>query len=220
MSHAAVIVAVDVVNPNDREEIKAAVAFQMEPYDEKDEWFRDGSRWDWYVIGGRFTGLLSDYDPSTDPRNMETCRVCGGTGIRPGGLEEFGQSWFDGCNGCNGCHGVGKSLAWNFVPFDGDVVQVKNLTKTDVNSYAFLRERHWHEGERMGWFGVSAATECEIKAGDDPDVLTKKCLTVGDEDARIVTWNEPWELWKENFYRRFISPLHPDTVLVVVDYHV
>lgn len=224
MSHATVLVAVDVVNPTDREEIEAAVHFQMEPYDENGTWFRDGSRWDWYVIGGRATGFLTGYDPTKDPRNIQTCWLCAGSGIRPGGLQQFGQEWFDACHGCNGCNGAGKSVTWptQFAPYDGDILQVKHF-RPDSSfrpAYAFLRERHWHEGERLGWFGGSAKTECELKQGDDPEVLTRRCLTIGDENARIVTWMEPYEIWQKSFLERFIAPLPPETVLVVVDYHV
>jgi hypothetical protein len=35
------------------------------------------------------------------------CDICNGTGIRPGGKEQFGAEWFAGCNGCNGCNGKG-----------------------------------------------------------------------------------------------------------------
>lgn len=220
MSHACVLVAVDVVNPEDREEIKAAVDFQMAPYNENGEWFRDGTRWDWFQIGGRWTGLLTGYDPWKDPVNQETCSVCGGTGKRPGGLRDFGQAWFDHCNGCNGCSGTGTQTKWNLAPYDGDVVQVKNLSLEKAKAaYAFLRNRHWNEGERLGWFGCSAKTECEIKA-NDPDVLTRRCKTTTVEGASIVVWNEPSEIWTAEFFKRFVSPLKPETVLVVVDYHV
>ena len=39
-----------------------------------------GSVWDWYSIGGRWSGTLSKYDPGTDPENFETCQSCGGVG--------------------------------------------------------------------------------------------------------------------------------------------
>ncbi len=39
------------------ERITAAVSGQLEPYSEQGEWFKDGSRWDWWVIGGRWSGL-------------------------------------------------------------------------------------------------------------------------------------------------------------------
>tara|TARA_R110002020_G_scaffold166330_3_gene354254 strand:+ start:561 stop:992 length:432 start_codon:yes stop_codon:yes gene_type:complete len=29
------------------------------------------SQWDWYCVGGRWTGLFDGYNPETDPRNLE-----------------------------------------------------------------------------------------------------------------------------------------------------
>lgn len=103
----------------------------------------------------------------------------------------------------------------------GDVAQVKNLDPKQFKAaYAFLRERHWHEGERMGWFGAPARTECEMKNPNNPESLTRRCVTTGDENAKIVVWNEPHEIWEQSYFQRFIKPLDQDTVLVVVDYHV
>lgn len=271
MSHAAVIVAPSLEQIN-RMGTENAVAWEMEPFQEE-SWFEDGSRWDWYQVGGRFTGLLTGYDPYTDPANQETCEICAGSGIRPGGKEQFGEEWFKGCNGCNGCHGTGKRVAYRLQKHCGDILQVKRLdleqlkaanradyTKTferamkeqadhreflyDVkvgetlqdyltrkvenvalSAAAFLRNRHWHEAERMGWFGGSTYTECERKDMDkvraNPDAWFGKCLHKDEKTgAQIVCWNEPNELWSELYHRRFIQPLHPEDTLVVVDYHV
>lgn len=49
MSHFTVLVAAD--NYSDLEN-------KLAPYDENDEWGKQGSRWDWWVVGGRWTGLL------------------------------------------------------------------------------------------------------------------------------------------------------------------
>ena len=41
-------------------------------------------RWDWYQIGGRWTGALSEgaYDPELAPENITSCSLCGGSGVR------------------------------------------------------------------------------------------------------------------------------------------
>lgn len=41
------------------------------------------SKWDWWQIGGRWTGELDgDYDPRQDIENQEWCNICDGTGNR------------------------------------------------------------------------------------------------------------------------------------------
>ena len=42
--------------------------------------YNPDSHWDSWRIGGRWTGVLADYDPEVDPRNLEICRSCAGTG--------------------------------------------------------------------------------------------------------------------------------------------
>jgi hypothetical protein len=40
------------------------------------------SKWDWWQIGGRWTGWLDpDYEPGMDPRNLGPCTRCGGANI-------------------------------------------------------------------------------------------------------------------------------------------
>jgi len=76
MSHFLVIVLTD---EQDEDEVERLLA----PYDEGGEWFKDESRWDWWVVGGRFTGYLDGYEPADDPRNIEACRMCHGLAVRP-----------------------------------------------------------------------------------------------------------------------------------------
>lgn len=40
------------------------------------------SKWDWYQIGGRWSGILDNYNPTEDPLNQEPCGYCRATGIR------------------------------------------------------------------------------------------------------------------------------------------
>ena len=71
--------------------------------------------WDWWQIGGRWTGLFTGYDPDTDPKNIEKCDLCNGTGTRKD---------MSVANGCNGCAGKGKRAKWptERVKHDGDVL--------------------------------------------------------------------------------------------------
>lgn len=42
------------------------------------------AKWDWWQVGGRFTGLLASdaYDPMMDAQNFEPCMICNQTGKR------------------------------------------------------------------------------------------------------------------------------------------
>ena len=132
----------------------------LAPYDEDGEWFADGSRWDYWDVGGRWTGALDGYRPEDDPSNIVECSMCHGTGVRPGGLEEFGQEWFDKCNGCNYCNGEGKCLAWHFQPHDGDILPVRGICTDFVPTACVTPDGEWHEGARVGWFGCESERHC------------------------------------------------------------
>lgn len=80
------------------------------------------SQWDWYQIGGRWTGLFDGYSPEKDPANIEVCNLCSGTGVRKD-MEIPGPH--DG-KGCNGCRGEGKRVKWptEWSSNKGDVILV------------------------------------------------------------------------------------------------
>lgn len=71
------------------------------------------SKWDWWVIGGRWQGELdANYDATKVPENWQTCWLCRGTGLRSDDLGREARLK-DPSYGCNGCNGTGKSLKWN-----------------------------------------------------------------------------------------------------------
>jgi len=86
--------------------------------------------WDWYQIGGRWTGTHDNYDPEKDPDNIEVCRLCNGTGTR---------SDMKVPNGCNGCIGTGKSIKWptQWKRYDGDIVNVSEI-REDLSCYTLI----------------------------------------------------------------------------------
>ena len=73
-------------------------------------WRNPRGRWDFYQIGGRWTGALDGYNPDDDPANQEQCRACNGSGYRD---EEP----------CSACEGAGRSVVWptRWKPHSGDV---------------------------------------------------------------------------------------------------
>lgn len=109
-------------------------------------------KWDWWGIGGRWTGFLDPtYDPTKDPRNIETCWLCKGTGTRTD---------MTVANGCNGCDGTGKSVKCHFEPFDGD-----QMRWGDIPFDALLqKERDRRAATWDAWeeaFNATAATAGE-----------------------------------------------------------
>lgn len=114
-------------------DVDELVAEAMAPYDEALEiepFIEDGETyqhnpvgfWDWFQIGGRWTGHLSGYDPAEDPRLMDVCDLCQGTGMR---VDQLGRTLRaeDPDYTCNGCSGKGKRLLWpsEWPRHDGDV---------------------------------------------------------------------------------------------------
>lgn len=129
MSHYLTIVACPPgsVDPNDPADVATIVDKLLEPYDEDagrttwipepdfeegGYWTNPSAFWDWYQIGGRWTGLLDGYDPDTDPNLLETCTTCHGTGMRDWTGCNVSQEWIIESGGCNGCAGKGVRQAW------------------------------------------------------------------------------------------------------------
>jgi hypothetical protein len=104
--------------------------------------------WDWYQIGGRWTGGFDGYEPFKDPRNIETCRLCNGTGMRFDaiGVEARRKN---AAYTCNGCDGKGESVKWptQWCSRAGDVCLAKEAAETGFTSYAFVSKGHWFAKE-------------------------------------------------------------------------
>jgi hypothetical protein len=102
-------------------------------------------KWDWYVIGGRFTGVLDGYDPEQDPENWETCPLCHGTGQRTDMVVE---------GGCNGCRGRGRALKERWKPHPGDT-RPASLLPPDYTPYAVVTPLgEWYEIAQPGYHGT------------------------------------------------------------------
>jgi hypothetical protein len=109
--------------------------------------------WDWWSLGGRWTGALDGYDPEQDERNLEVCDLCQGTGDRKD-LEP--PKWKAECGGCNGCHGKGKRAKWptEWARHDGDIVPVETLTQEQYEKFYHIvidGWGHWAGKEYVPW---------------------------------------------------------------------
>lgn len=205
MSHASLLVALDKVT-----DLEQNIEEAMSPFDENAGWFESGTRWDWYVIGGRwdnykFDGNIIQVKELHPNKLLEKKR---GQAIEL--WEKLSKE--KGAGLCELIYGYPKNTTKDAI--------IKERTATWFPShFAFLHNGKWHERERMGWFGVSAKTECEIKSGES---VANRCKAKAKNapDAYIVSWGDDEKSWDFKFYDRFIKPLSPETTLVTVDYHV
>ena len=114
--------------------------------------------WDWFEIGGRWTGTYSGYDPEKDPRNQEMCDICHGTGKRNDELGKKARKE-DPTYTCNGCGGVGKRTKFCLEPHEGDVLPVEAVLAVYEKCgppFAFITsDGEWVERGRMMMFGMS-----------------------------------------------------------------
>ena len=151
------------------------------------------SQWDWYVVGGRWSGQLGGYDVRDYPQNYEVCHLCNGTGTRPDGIERFGEAWAESNGGCNGCSGEGTRLKWSdhFVPEDGNIKPVAALLPLlgDVEQadkivpFAIVTPSEgWVERGSMGWFGMAS----DEKDSDDWANQVKTLLETYPEHVAVV----------------------------------
>lgn len=114
-------------------------------------------RWDWWVIGGRWTGWFKpEYDATKDERNIKVCDLCHGTGTRTKPVP-LDPNWKPTPGECNGCNGKGKMVAWSLADFDGDIEVLKNIpTERLTGSGVYVTpDGEWHESGRVGWFATS-----------------------------------------------------------------
>ncbi len=144
MSHFGVLVIVQPATDASREAIGKLVREALEPYQDK--------HWDWFTIGGRWAGHFDGYKPESDPANMETCDLCGGTGDRATYRNEPKEGQHP--SGCNGCLGNGTRVKWptGWAPHDGDIKPVNALNEGDLEVYAVCADYDWFGGEYyMPW---------------------------------------------------------------------
>lgn len=198
--HASCLVAIPGCYDGDIEE---AVAALMGPFDENlevelihdpdypDEDYMGNPRsfWDWWQIGGRWTGCLSDYDPQLDPNNVEACFICNGSGMRMDVLGVDARKSNPDYT-CNGCDGKGAHVSWpsQWAKHPGDIQRWR-----DVKEMVLAGDKSFYTvvaGERVA--------HRERYVPENP--MGERFVRTNDVDELLAT-------------------IPDDAIVVVVDYH-
>ncbi len=140
-------------------------ALELEPCREEGEpdkiyWCNPEGRWDWYQIGGRWTGKWDDYDPEEDPANAKpcfcrtsevvtaTCKICDGTGTRTAWPIEWQLHSGDICKAASLRLSVDQmpralvmSGAWHTYEVWDSEAENHRMVYTDNEWTAFVKER-------------------------------------------------------------------------------
>lgn len=162
-------------------------------------WRNENQKWDWWTIGGRWTGHLSiSYEPEKDLDNYKKCWLCGGSGTRSDGMDvsECKQPSPAGHpvigKGCNGCNGTGYEMKY---PSDlkpvGNFLRIKHLDWEKIEAKAHENlDSFWKKWQEM----------CNGKEFDPFDGPRQRALSMGllqCKDASELTGNEwkviPWD---------------------------
>lgn len=201
MSHATLLVA---VSPNEIKKhgsVEKAVEWNMEPFNENGKWFKDGSRWDFYSIGGRYSGRLLGHNIlRRDQMDEQQLMECTRKRLR----DHYQYLNMPSHSSEVACDETEDEF-------------VDRMAIAPLTAHAFLRSRQWHENNRLGWFGASIQSETQPPPGEP------STTTFGDKNtsSAIVTYGLQSERqWKTGFWERFVRDLPGDITLVMVDYHV
>ena len=144
--------------------VEAVMAPHKETYNEDTE--ESTGFWDWYQIGGRWTGEHTpDYEPEDDPRNIEDCELCGGTGFRRDAIGDDARKQRPSytCNSCgvfdqdtetwgHGPHGAGKRSKWptQWAAHKGDVIGVADVSADLTCHTLIVADKAFHQKEWDG----------------------------------------------------------------------
>lgn len=149
-SNLVIIAAPPSDEPSVQLYVEGAVETAMGPHED------NGGFWDWYQIGGRWSGALDGYEPESDPRNLEPCKFCeDGTTTQavaarfPAYTEHVGKT-------CIQCKGKGVVTTWptQWDFHKGDVVPLASVTPEQYKQFYRVVTpdgKHYGDSVYMPW---------------------------------------------------------------------
>jgi|GEM_PF-5786012 len=179
------------------EDILSQYDANLEIQEEKDEdgnlyWCNPNGIFDWYEIGGRWTGSHGNYNPEEDIRNYEKCRLCDGTGLRNDeiGLKHRQENPDYKCNGCYhynrdtgvdepGFFGVGMALKWptDWFNHESNIIPIEEIDEKLDCGTIFFNGDYW-ENEEWDYDNKKFKPNKDFN-GNVKEFLTKNNITTG-----------------------------------------
>ena len=161
------------------ENVEEAITPILEPYDENGEWGRENSRWDWWMIGGRWDGAIGPWEKSK-------CDVCEGTGTAkpersdmPADLQKMMYG------GCEGCGGSGTAIE---VQPGANIVPLSEINE-EFKPTAIVTKDGWFEQARSGMFGMTYEKDeqgNEPKSEEEWDAVVKAIYEQHPEGTAVL----------------------------------
>lgn len=176
--------------------------YKLEDKDEWGYWTNTNSKWDWYEIGGRWTGFFKVKDNPKYPDDIQlgcpglmteqaekgyadSLRKCDidFEGMRLNKIESLSKTWETIQEKINN----GKNHVYALYNIDKNETKESYINKNNgIYTYSVIKDGKWLSKGEMGWFGMST-----------------------DNDDN----------WIENF-EKMLESLPDDTLLTVVDCHI
>lgn len=120
--HSLCYVFVPAEMASDPQSARTAAKNILDPYSYHEDKPHEEAFYDWYQIGGRWTGFLSPsgYEPEKDPTNLEKC-TCGGQ------------------SSCYQCRGAGTRAKWptDWAAYEGDAQPVEVVLRRILSDPPF-----------------------------------------------------------------------------------
>ena len=158
-----------------REKLNNILANLLERYSENTN--SGDAFYDWYEVGGRYTGRHDNYKGWEDPINMEICDLCRGTGQRTDNVAAANDG-MKATRGCNGCHGDGVKVKYSFGPHAQDVMALKDV-RADLECYTVIIARDLDEEPEIHHVDGSDFVKTGFTGDNVPAFLKDENITDG-----------------------------------------